>query len=83
MEIQVSEGTSSAYATSSAAADASGVSWPAIFAGAAAAAALSFILLILGVGLGLSSVSPYSYTDKPLGGAAIAWIAFMSLAACA
>ena len=32
----------------------SGVSWGAIFAGAAAAAALSLILLILGTGLGLS-----------------------------
>ena len=36
----------------------SGVSWGAIFAGAAAAAALSLILLILGTGLGLSAVSP-------------------------
>lgn len=60
---------------------ASGVSWGAVFAGAAAAAALSFILLILGMGLGLSSVSPYQYNDKPLGAASIAWIAFMQLAA--
>ncbi len=60
---------------------ASGVSWGAVFAGAAAAAALSFILLILGMGLGLSSVSPYQYNATPLGGAAIAWIAFTQLAA--
>lgn len=58
-----------------------GVSWGAVFAGAAAAAALSFILLILGVGLGLSSVSPYQYNAAPLGNAAIAWLAFMQLAA--
>jgi hypothetical protein len=60
---------------------ASGVSWGAVFAGAAAAAALSFILLILGMGLGLSSVSPYQYNSTPLGAASIAWIAFMQLAA--
>ncbi|WP_445231612.1 hypothetical protein [Duganella rhizosphaerae] len=60
---------------------ASGVSWGAVFAGAAAAAALSFILLILGMGLGLSSVSPYQYNATPLGTAAIAWIAFVQLAA--
>src|SRR3954468_12490160 len=59
----------------------SGVSWGAVFAGAAAAAALSFILLILGMGLGLSSVSPYQYNSAPLGAASIAWIAFMQLAA--
>ncbi|TFW17058.1 hypothetical protein [Duganella callida] len=61
--------------------NASGVSWGAIFAGAAAAAALSFILLILGVGLGLSSVSPYQYNDKPMGTASVVWIAFTQLAA--
>lgn len=37
----------------------SGVSWPAIIAGAFAAAALSLILLALGSGIGLSSVSPW------------------------
>lgn len=36
----------------------SGVSWGAIFAGAAAAAALSLVLFILGLGLGLASISP-------------------------
>ncbi|CAN7737771.1 hypothetical protein [Duganella sp. LjRoot269] len=60
---------------------ASGVSWGAVFAGAAAAAALSFILLILGMGLGLSSVSPYQYHAAPMGTATIAWIAFVQLAA--
>lgn len=60
---------------------ASGVSWGAVFAGAAAAASLSFILLLLGVGLGLSSVSPYSYNASTITGAAIAWVAFMQLAA--
>lgn len=60
---------------------ASGVSWGAVFAGAAAAAALSFILLILGTGLGLSSVSPYQYNATPLGNATVAWVAFVQLAA--
>ena len=64
-----------------ASANASGVSWGAVFAGAAAAAALSFILLILGVGLGLSSIAPYSYNAAPLGATTIAWLAFMQLAA--
>jgi hypothetical protein len=60
---------------------ASGVSWGAIFAGAAAAAALSFILLILGMGLGLSSVSPYERNAAPMGIATIVWVAFTQLAA--
>ena len=38
----------------------SGVSWPAVFAGAFAAAALSLILLALGTGLGFSAVSPWA-----------------------
>jgi hypothetical protein len=59
----------------------SGVSWGAVFAGAAAAAALSFLLLILGMGLGLSSVSPYQYNTAPLATAGIVWIAFTQLAA--
>jgi len=37
-----------------------GVSWPAIAAGAVTAAALTLILVALGVGLGLSAVSPWS-----------------------
>jgi hypothetical protein len=38
----------------------SGISWPAIAAGAVAAAALSLLLLAFGAGLGLSSVSPWA-----------------------
>lgn len=57
-----------------------GVSWSAVLAGALAAAALSFILLILGVGLGLSALSPWSYSDAPIGKSAIIWVAFMQLA---
>jgi hypothetical protein len=59
----------------------SGVSWDAVFAGAAAAAALSLILLILGFGLGLSAVSPWSYNATAIGTSAIVWIAFTQLAA--
>lgn len=58
----------------------SGVSWGAIFAGAAAAAALSFVLLILGFGLGLSAVSPWSYSDAPVARSTILWVIFMELA---
>jgi hypothetical protein len=62
----------------------SGVSWGAIFAGAAGAAALTLLLLMLGVGLGLSSVSPWS--DKgasaaAIGVATIVWLTFTQLAA--
>ena len=62
----------------------SGVSWGAIFAGAAGAAALSLILLILGVGLGLSSVSPFAGSGASattFGVSTIAWITFTQLAA--
>jgi hypothetical protein len=63
---------------------ASGVSWAAIFAGAAGAAALSLILLILGVGLGLSSVSPFAgagASATTFGVSTIAWLTFTQLAA--
>lgn len=40
---------------------ASGVSWPAIFAGAVAATSISVILLLFGTGLGLSSISPWPH----------------------
>lgn len=62
----------------------SGVSWSAIFAGAAAAAALSMILLILGTGLGLSSVSPWRSEGLGavgFGVSTILWITFTQLAA--
>jgi hypothetical protein len=65
-------------------ADASAVSWGAIFAGAAGAAALSLILLILGTGLGLSSVSPFSGQGAgatAFGVSTILWLSFTQLAA--
>ncbi|MGZ3159162.1 MAG: hypothetical protein ACXU7H_08765, partial [Burkholderiaceae bacterium] len=62
-------------------ANTSGVSWGAVFAGAAAAAALSLILLILGVGLGLSAISPWSYNASAIGVSTIIWLAFVQLAA--
>ncbi len=58
----------------------SGVTWSAVFAGAAAAAALSFVLLILGLGLGLSAVSAWRYNEVPLGKSTILWLTFMQLA---
>jgi hypothetical protein len=64
----------------------SGVSWGAVIAGAAAAAALSLILLVLGAGLGFSAASPWTWssgTSAALGGGAIAWIIFTSIAASA
>ncbi len=62
----------------------SGVSWAAIFAGAAGAAALSFVLVLLGTGLGMSSVSPWSSEGidaTTFGWATMAWVTFISLAA--
>ncbi len=63
---------------------ASGVSWGAIFAGAAGAAALSLILLILGTGLGLSSVSPWAgqgASAMTFGVSTIVWLTLTQLAA--
>ena len=63
---------------------ASGVSWGAIFAGAAAAAALSLILLVLGTGLGLSSASPWSNqgaSAMTLGVSTIVWLTVTQVAA--
>ena len=65
-------------------ANVSGVSWGAIFAGAAAAAALSLILLMLGIGLGLSSVSPWKQdglSAAAFGVSTIAWITITQLVA--
>ncbi len=45
-------------------AQASGVAWSAIFAGATVTSALSLLLLMLGVGLGLSAVSPWTYGNE-------------------
>jgi hypothetical protein len=62
----------------------SGVSWAAIFAGAAAAAALSLVLFILGSGLGLAAISPWSYNSAAaIGISTILWIAFTQLVASA
>jgi len=55
----------------------SGVSWPAVLAGAFAAAALSLSLLALGAGIGLSSVSPWSNmgaSASAIGIGAIVWL---------
>lgn len=62
----------------------SGVSWGAIFAGAAAAAALSLILVLLGFGLGFSAVSPWTNSGvsaKGLGISTIVWLAFTQIVA--
>ena len=62
----------------------SGVSWGAIFAGAAAAAALSLILVLLGFGLGFSAVSPWADSGisvKGLGISTIVWLAFTQIVA--
>jgi hypothetical protein len=62
----------------------SGVSWGAIFAGAAAAAGLSLVLFILGSGLGLAAISPWSYNSAAaIGITTILWISFTQLAASA
>ncbi|RAS32777.1 MULTISPECIES: hypothetical protein [unclassified Pseudomonas] len=55
----------------------SGVSWAAIFAGAAAAAALSMILVVLGAGLGFAATSPWANegaSAKALGVSTIIWL---------
>ncbi|MEO6929835.1 MAG: hypothetical protein ABI190_11795 [Casimicrobiaceae bacterium] len=62
----------------------SGVSWAAIFAGAAASAALSLILLVLGTGLGLSAVSPWAQKGiaaSLFGVSTIVWIGFTAIVA--
>ncbi|RMR01277.1 hypothetical protein ALP94_00804 [Pseudomonas savastanoi pv. glycinea] len=62
----------------------SGVSWGAIFAGAAGAAALSLILILLGFGLGFSAVSPWAnegISAKGLGISTVIWLAFTQIIA--
>ena len=62
----------------------SGISWPAVLAGAVTAAALSYALLILGMGLGLSSISPWAYAGMgagTLGIAAILWLTLTQVVA--
>jgi hypothetical protein len=61
-----------------------GISWGAIFGGAAAAASLSLILLILGVGLGFSAMSPWASmgaSATTIGVSSILWLAFTQIAA--
>jgi hypothetical protein len=60
----------------------SGVSWSAVFAGAAGMAALSLILLSLGTGLGLSSVSPWDSVGasaSTIKASAILWLIFAAI----
>jgi hypothetical protein len=67
-------------------AHASGVSWPAIIAGAFATASLALILLSLGSGLGLSSISVWSnegITASALGTGTILWLIFAEIASSA
>ena len=62
----------------------SGVSWSAIFAGAAAIAALSLILLVLGVGLGFSTISPWPNSGigaATLGASTIVWLVLTQIVA--
>jgi hypothetical protein len=60
MSIPVS-GTAYVAASGEPGSSRSGVTWSAIFAGAAVAAAVSLILLLLGSALGFASVSPWPY----------------------
>ncbi|WP_455925733.1 hypothetical protein [Pseudomonas putida] len=76
--------TTAELATAAEGSNHSGVSWAAIFAGAAAAAALSLILVLLGFGLGFSAVSPWAgegASAKALGVGAIVWLALTQIIA--
>lgn len=62
----------------------SGVSWPAIFAGATAAAALTLIMLLLGASMGFGLSSPWAGEGaeaKTLGIAGAFWITFTQIVA--
>jgi hypothetical protein len=64
----------------------SGVSWPAILAGAFGTAALSFILMTLGAGMELSSLSPWPSLGSSAQRAAptaLLWIIFVQAISCA
>ncbi len=83
-DVAVARRPANAFAVAAPDANASAVSWSAVFAGAAAACALSLILLILGTGLGLSWVSPWTQVGMSattFGVSTILWITFMQLAA--
>src|SRR5689334_2366505 len=61
----------------------SGVSWGAVFAGAAVAAALTLIMMVLGAGMGLGLASPWEGEGaeaKTIGIAGMFWITFTQLA---
>jgi len=65
-------------------AQASGVSWPAVIAGAFVAAALSLALLALGTGIGLSAASPWSNAGAVaarINRTAIVWLILVQLIA--
>src|ERR1700683_1707633 len=67
-------------------ANASGVSWAAIIAGAFVTAALALILLALGAGAGLSSLSPWSNSGASpaaVGFGALIWIALTEIISAA
>ena len=67
-------------------ASASGVSWAAIFAGAAVASALSLALLALGAGFGFSAMSAWAgegASAKVIGAGGIAWIIGTQIVAAA
>lgn len=75
-----------AAATNNVEANISGVSWPAVFAGAFVAAALSLSLLALGTGLGFSAVSPWSgdgISASTASAAGIVWLIAMQIIAAA
>jgi hypothetical protein len=77
-EIETVPGVAPAEALSS------GISWPAVLAGAVVAAALWFSLMTLGAGMGLSAVSPWptGASARQLGGGAILWIMIVQLVSC-
>lgn len=61
----------------------SGVSWPAVFAGASIGASLSLVMIALGSGLGLSAISPWSNSGasaSTIGTSAIVWLIFTQAA---
>jgi hypothetical protein len=67
-------------------ASASGVSWPAVIAGAFVAAAISFTLMALGAGMGLSSISPWPHAGlsaSQVAPGAIIWIIVVQFLSCA
>ena len=67
-------------------ANASGVSWSAVIAGAMTAAALSLALMALGVGLGFSAISPWSgegASISSMSAAGIIWLIGMQVVAAA